>query len=46
VLKSLDNSVSVYRMLRRKLFTVEVQLQVKAEKRSIEYLKKIKTQIN
>jgi predicted nucleotidyltransferase len=42
VLKALDNSVSVYRMLRRKLFTDEVRLQGKAEKKSMEYLKKIK----
>ena len=42
VLKALDNTVSVYRMLRRKLFTDKVELQIKAEKRSMEYLKKIK----
>ncbi len=42
VLKALDNTVSVYRMLRRKLFTDEIQLQVRAEKRSIDYFKKIK----
>jgi len=43
VLKALDNTVSVYRMLRRKLFTDHVQLQARAEKRSMEYLKKIKS---
>jgi predicted nucleotidyltransferase len=42
VLKALDNSVSVYRMLRRKLFNDEVLLQAKAEKKSMEYLKKVK----
>lgn len=42
ILKALDNTVSVYRMLRRKLFTDEVQFQVRAEKRSMEYFKKIK----
>ena len=42
ILKALDNSISVYRMLRRKLFTDKVQLQARAEKRSMEYLKKIK----
>lgn len=42
ILKALDNTVSVYRMLRRKLFTDKVELQVKAEKSSMEYLKKIK----
>ncbi len=42
IIKALENTVSVYRMLRRKLFTDKVELQVKAEKRSMEYLKKIK----
>ncbi len=42
VIKALENTVSVYRSLRRKLFTDKIQLQVKAEKRSMEYLKKIK----
>jgi predicted nucleotidyltransferase len=42
VLKALDNTVSVYRMLRRKLFTDKVLVQAKAEKRSMEYLKEIK----
>jgi hypothetical protein len=42
ILKSLDNTVSVYRMLRRKLFIEKVQLQVRAEQRSLAYLKEIK----
>ena len=42
ILKALDNTISVYRMLRRKLFTDAIELQAKAEKRSMEYLKKIK----
>jgi hypothetical protein len=42
ILKALDNTISVYRMLRRKLFTDTIELQAKAEKRSMEYLKKIK----
>ncbi len=42
IIKALENTVSVYRMLRRKLFTDKVELQIKAEKRSMEYLKKIK----
>lgn len=42
IIKALDNSVSVYRMLRRKLYPDTIQLQAKAEKKSMEYLKKIK----
>jgi hypothetical protein len=42
IIKALENTVSVYRMLRRKLFTDKVELQVKAEKKSMEYLKKVK----
>jgi predicted nucleotidyltransferase len=42
ILKALDNTIGVYRMLRRKLFPAEIQLRVKAEKKSVEYLKKIK----
>jgi len=42
ILKALDNTVSVYRMLRRKLFTDSILLQVRAEKKSMEYLKEIK----
>ena len=46
ILKALDNTISVYRMLRRKLFTDDIQLQGKAEKKSTEYLKKVKTPAN
>jgi hypothetical protein len=42
IIKALENTVSVYRLLRKKLYTDKVELQVKAEKRSMEYLKKIK----
>ena len=42
ILKALENSISIYRSLRRKLFTEKIELQVKAEKKSMEYLKKIK----
>jgi len=42
VLKALDNTISVYRMLRRKLYADSIHLQLRAEKKSIEYLKKIK----
>jgi hypothetical protein len=42
VLKALENSISVYRMLRRKLYTDKIQFQSLAEKRSCEYLKTIK----
>lgn len=42
IIKALENTVSVYRSLRRKLFNDAVQLQAKAEKESMGYLKKIK----
>lgn len=42
ILKALDNTISVYRSLRRKLFSPAITLQEKAEKRSMEFLKKIK----
>lgn len=42
VIKALDNTVSIYRSLRRKLFPAEIDLQAKAEKRSMEYFKKVK----
>lgn len=42
ILKALDNTVSVYRSLRRKLFPDTVVLQAKAEKRSMDFFKKIK----
>jgi len=42
IIKALDNTVSVYKSLRRKLYTDKVQLQSLAEKRSCEYLKQLK----
>lgn len=42
IIKALDNSISIYRSLRRKLYSDTVQLQSLAEKRSCEYLKSIK----
>ncbi|MCX6319141.1 MAG: nucleotidyltransferase domain-containing protein [Bacteroidetes bacterium] len=42
IIKALDNTISVYRTLRRKLFPPEIALQAKAEKRSMEFFKKIK----
>lgn len=42
ILKALDNTIGIYKMLRRKLFTDKVQLQELAEKKAVGYLKKIK----
>jgi Nucleotidyltransferase domain len=42
IIKALDNTVSVYKSLRRKLYPDTIQLQTLAEKKSIEYFKKIK----
>jgi hypothetical protein len=42
ILRALDNTVSIYKSLRRKLFTPDIQLQAKAEQRSLAYLKEIK----
>lgn len=42
ILKALDNTISVYRSLRRKLFPDSIELQSKAEKRSMDFFKKIK----
>ena len=41
-IKALDNIISIYRSLRRKLFDDQVVLQSKAEKKSMEYFKTIK----
>lgn len=41
VLKALDNTISIYRMLRRKIFDDKVQLQELAEKRAVSYFKRI-----
>jgi predicted nucleotidyltransferase len=43
ILKSLDNTISVYRMLRRKLYPDTIELQTKAEKKSMEYFKNSKS---
>jgi predicted nucleotidyltransferase len=42
LIKALDNSVSIYRSLRRKLYTDKVKLRDRTEKRSMEYFKIIK----
>ena len=42
IVKALDNSISIYKSLRRKLYSDSIELQTKAEKRSLEYFKKIK----
>jgi len=42
ILKALDNITGIYKSLRRKLFDDKIELQTIAEKRSLEYLKKIK----
>ena len=42
IITALDNAVSVYKNLRRKLYAEDVVLQTKAEKKSMEYFKKIK----
>lgn len=42
VVRALENAVGIYRSLRRKIYPASVTLQERAEKRSLEYLKKIK----
>ena len=42
IITALDNAVSVYKNLRRKLYAEDVVLQKEAEKKSMEYFKKIK----
>lgn len=42
LLKALDNIISIYRSLRRKLYTDNILLQEKAEKRSVDYFKQIR----
>lgn len=42
IIKALDNSISIYKSLRRKLFPATINMQEKAEKRSLEYFKQIK----
>lgn len=42
IIKALDNSISIYKSLRRKLFPATITLQEKAETKSLEYFKQIK----
>ncbi len=42
IVKALDNTISIYRSLRRKLFPENILLQAKAEKKSMDYFKKMK----
>jgi len=42
IIKALDNTVSVYKSLRRKLYPATIELQSLAEKRSCDYLKTVK----
>ncbi|MEK7225253.1 MAG: nucleotidyltransferase domain-containing protein [Bacteroidota bacterium] len=41
ILKTLDNTIGIYKMLRRKLFTDKKKLRELAEKRAVAFLKKI-----
>jgi hypothetical protein len=41
ILKALDNIISIYKNLRRKLYDDKVELQSRAEKLSVQYLKQI-----
>ncbi len=41
ILKALDNAVSIYKSLRRKLYPESVALRTETEKKSLEYLKSI-----
>lgn len=42
LVKALDNTVSIYRTVRRKIFPEAIQLQANAEKKSMEYFKIIR----
>lgn len=42
IVKALDNTVSIYKSLRRKLYPDTIQLQTNAEKKSLEYFKQVK----
>lgn len=44
ILKALDNTISIYKNLRRKLYDSKVQLQTRAETLSLDYLKKVSRQ--
>ena len=45
IIKSLDNAISIYKSLRRKLYPESIEWQVMAEKKSLEYFKKIKAAV-
>jgi hypothetical protein len=42
IIKALDNSISIYKSLRRKLFPPTITLQETAEKKSLQYFKQLK----
>lgn len=42
IIKSLDNTIGIYKSLRKKIFPDTIPLQKEAEKKSVEYFKKIK----
>lgn len=42
VIKALDNAISIYKSLRRKLYPESIKLQIRTEELSLQYLKKIK----
>ena len=42
IIKALENSISIYRALRKKLFPVKMVLQALAEERSVDYLRRVK----
>lgn len=42
IIQALENSISMYKSLRKKLFTEETELQSLAQKRSLEYLRQVK----
>ena len=41
ILKALDNTISIYKNLRRKLYDDNIVLQIRAEKLSLDYLKEV-----
>jgi predicted nucleotidyltransferase len=41
ILKALDNTISIYKNLRRKLYDDKIVLQIRAEKLSLDYLKEV-----
>ena len=42
LVRALENTISIYKSLRRKLYPVSIELQDRAEKASLAYLKGIK----